>query len=75
MDTMTKNAVSKAGGARLIARALNITPQAVIQWAHVPAKHVLEVERLSGISRYELRPDIYGPPPSQPTRRAEARAI
>lgn len=74
MDDTTKNAVSKAGGARSLARALSITPQAVIQWPHVPAKHVLEVERLSGITRYELRPDIYGDaPPQNPTKRAEAR--
>jgi DNA-binding transcriptional regulator YdaS (Cro superfamily) len=29
----------------------------------VPAERVLEVEQLSGISRHELRPDVYGPAP------------
>jgi DNA-binding transcriptional regulator YdaS (Cro superfamily) len=74
MDDITKSAIVKAGGARAIARVLRITHQAVIQWPHVPAKHVLEVERLSGVSRYDLRPDIYGePPPKRPTRRADHR--
>ena len=78
MDDITKTAIERAGGARPLARALKITHQAVIQWPHVPAKHVLEVERMSGISRYDLRPDIYGPEPkpsgkSRPTKRAEAR--
>lgn len=75
MNDMTKTAVVNAGGARALARALRITPQAIVQWPHVPAKHVLEVERLSGVSRYDLRPDIYGDgPPKRPTKRTEVRA-
>lgn len=27
----------------------------------VPAERVLDVERVTGISRHELRPDLYGP--------------
>lgn len=63
MKTPTRIAIERAGGARAIAGALGITRQAVEQWATVPAKHVLAVEQLSGVSRYELRPDIYGSPP------------
>lgn len=44
-----------------IARQCKITRSAVSQWGQVPAKHVLTVESVTGISRYELRPDIYGP--------------
>lgn len=33
----------------------------------VPPEKVLEIERLTGISRYDLRPDIYGPPLSTNT--------
>jgi DNA-binding transcriptional regulator YdaS (Cro superfamily) len=44
-----------------IARQCKITRGAVSQWDRVPAKHVLTVEVVTGISRHELRPDIYGP--------------
>ena len=53
-----------AGGLTALANAIagNITPQAICQWRIVPAPRVLEVERVSGVSRHELRPDIYPPP-------------
>ena len=44
------------GLAKLLA---DITPQAISQWPQVPYKRVLEVEKVSGISRHRLRPDIY----------------
>ena len=42
-----------------IARALKITHGAVSQWESVPAERVLDVESVTGISRHDLRPDIY----------------
>lgn len=45
-----------------LARGLGITHGAVSQWGSVPAERVLDVEKLTGISRHDLRPDIYGPP-------------
>jgi DNA-binding transcriptional regulator YdaS (Cro superfamily) len=48
-----------------LARALTeISPQAISQWKKVPAERVLDVERVTGIPRHELRPDIY-PAPEQ----------
>ncbi len=69
-------AIKKAGGAVKLGKALGITRQAVEQWPKrvVPPEHVLAIEKLTGISRYALRPDIYGDPPKNPKRRAEARA-
>jgi DNA-binding transcriptional regulator YdaS (Cro superfamily) len=55
-----KDALTKAGGAVGLARALGITSQAVSQWVRPPADRVLEIERITGISRHELRADIYG---------------
>ncbi|NLS02299.1 helix-turn-helix domain-containing protein [Rhizobium sp. P32RR-XVIII] len=50
-----------AGGSSAIARSLgHLTPQAVLQWRAVPADRVLDVEKISGISRYRLRPDVFG---------------
>ena len=30
----------------------------------VPAARVMDIERITGVSRHELRPDIFGPAPS-----------
>lgn len=49
-------------GARLrIARELGITHGAVYQWRRIPAERVLDVERITGVSRHVLRPDLYPP--------------
>ena len=54
---------SVKGGSSAIARAVGLTPQAVAQWDIVPASRVLGVEKTTGVTRYELRPDIYGERP------------
>lgn len=55
--------LSKRGEATRIGRELGITHSAVQQWLRkgVPAERVLDVERITGISRHELRPDVFGP--------------
>ena len=58
--TPLQRAIAAVGSASELARQLGIKPSAVAQWDEVPPKRVLDVERLSGISRYELRPDIFG---------------
>ena len=57
------DAARKAAGGNVgIARALGgITPQAISQWRRVPAERVLDVERITGIPRSNLRPDLYPP--------------
>ena len=65
MDNITRLAVKKCGGAKELARMLGMSRQAVAKWTVVPPRHVLLVERISGIPRYELRPDLHdraGPP-------------
>lgn len=49
-----------------IARACRITPGAVSQWSRVPAERVLDVERVTGVPRHELRPDLYPAPTLAP---------
>ncbi len=42
---------------------LNVSRQAVYLWVwkeNLPIKKVLKVEKLTGVTRYELRPDVYG---------------
>lgn len=62
MNDALERAKQAIGGATALARAMtcDITPQAVWQWKKVPADRVIEVERLTGVSRHELRPDIFG---------------
>jgi len=53
-----------AGGSKGLAELIGgITPQAISQWKRVPVERVIDVERITGISRHELRPDIYGAAP------------
>lgn len=55
-------AVRVAGGQSALARILHVTPQAVQKMCargRVPAERVLEIEKATGVSRHELRPDIY----------------
>ena len=54
-----KRAIKAAGGLAGIAVPLGISMQAVSQWDEVPPLRVLSIERISGISRHELRPDLY----------------
>jgi DNA-binding transcriptional regulator YdaS (Cro superfamily) len=60
-QTPLARAVKQAGGARALGRALGISSQAVSQWERVPPERVLAVEAASGVSRHELRPDLYPP--------------
>lgn len=52
-------AVANVGGQAKFARLIGVTAQAVSQWGEVPPLRVLVVERVSGVSRHELRPDLY----------------
>lgn len=48
------------GKVALLARGLGISHAAVSQWSgHCPAERVVDVERITGIPREELRPDLY----------------
>lgn len=57
-------AAKAAGGQSALARLLKVTPQAVQKMCasgRVPAERVLDIEKATGVSRHELRPDIYPP--------------
>lgn len=50
-------------GMSAMAKELGITRAAVYSWKkknRIPAHHILKVEELSGVTRYELSPQIYG---------------
>lgn len=54
-----QRAITKAGGLAGLAEPLGISIQAVSQWDEVPPLRVIAVEKLTGVPRYELRPDLY----------------
>lgn len=72
--TPINRAVDVAGSQSSLARTLRCTPQNVQRMCstgHVPAKHVLKIEAATGVSRHDLRPDLY--PDYLPTLDANLR--
>lgn len=64
MEEICAKAIELVGGPAKVARDIgDLTSQAVSQWKRVPPERVIAVEGLSGISRHDLRPDIFGPAP------------
>ena len=47
------------GRQSLLADLLRITPGAISQWHQVPIGRVLQIAEITGIPRWELRPDIF----------------
>ncbi len=60
-----QRALNAKGTLIALAKELNITPEAVCNWRRVPVARVLAVEKITGVPRWELRPDIYPPPASE----------
>ena len=60
MISIVERAAEKAGGVVALARELGIKHNALYSWNRVPAERVLDIERITGISRHEQRPDIFG---------------
>jgi DNA-binding transcriptional regulator YdaS (Cro superfamily) len=73
--TALDRAIEAAGGQTALAGKITtidrpVSQQNVWWWVNrcggwVPDYAVLPIERETGISRYELRPDVFGPSPDQ----------
>lgn len=61
-------ALDAVGGEAALARLLGLTRQAVNKWRRVPADRIADVERVSGVPRENLRPDIFVKPDRAPLR-------
>lgn len=64
-----QKAIKEAGTAKVLAERLGVRQSVVSMWVHrngkVPAKRCIDVERAVGgaVTRYDLRPDVFGPAP------------
>lgn len=52
-------ALSIAGGRPALARALGLTRRAVNLWVVIPRYHLADVARVTGLTRAQLRPDLF----------------
>jgi hypothetical protein len=67
-----REAIKNGGGLSVVAKALNMSEEGVRLWkvrGHVPDKRLLDFERVTGVPRAKLRPDLYAPP-LQPKQQA-----
>lgn len=70
-------AIDAAGSQTALAAALGIKAPSVSEWkarGKIPAERVLDVERLTGVSRHDLRPDVFGPAPTADESAADPAA-
>ncbi|MGH8652165.1 MAG: helix-turn-helix domain-containing protein [Gammaproteobacteria bacterium] len=70
MNTALQHAICCVGSQAALARCLGIRSQAVQQWTttgRAPAERCLALEQATRgkVSRYELRPDVFGPAPAR----------
>jgi DNA-binding transcriptional regulator YdaS (Cro superfamily) len=54
-----RKAITAAGGISALARRLGISRVAILQWKKIPAERVLDIERVTGVPREQLRPELY----------------
>jgi DNA-binding transcriptional regulator YdaS (Cro superfamily) len=72
MNIQIKKAAEAAGGVVRLSLMLGLSRGAVSQWREIPVRHLANVERITGIPRSELRPDIFGPLEVVPSQREAA---
>ena len=59
VDKGIKLAVEAVGGWRSLGRKLGMNYQTIQSWKQIPAKHIVEIEKATGIPREKLRPELY----------------
>lgn len=60
-DEGIRLAVAAVGSFNALAKALGMAPVSVMGWKRIPSHRILQVEKVTGISREVLRPDLYRP--------------
>jgi len=70
-----EQAIKAAGGVASLARAIGVAQPSVSGWSRIPAERVLAVEALTRVSRFVLRPDLYGSPEDQVSSKPDVDEI
>jgi DNA-binding transcriptional regulator YdaS (Cro superfamily) len=52
-------AIAAVGTRYRLAKLLGIAVSAVYQWQRIPTERVVQVEKVTGIPREQLRPELY----------------
>ncbi len=73
-ETALVRAIEMAGGPANLARSIGIRTQAISQWQKAPANRCRAIEAATNgqVTRYQLRPDVFGDSPEPILRTAEA---
>ncbi len=61
-DPRLNRAIEAAGGVVQLALKMGIAQPSISNWNRVPAERVIAVEAATGVSREQLRPDLYSEP-------------
>ena len=62
MNAGLRWAIEVAGSQVKLAKLLGISHQAINKWRDVPTRHLVAIERATGVHRSLLRPDLYEEP-------------
>lgn len=59
--TLSDFPLDRLGRRIAVARRLGVSPSTITRWAveGIPSDRILDIERETGIPRYELRPDLF----------------
>lgn len=61
MLEIVSKAADEVGGVVALARRLNLkNHNTFYSWRRVLAEWVLDIEEITGVSRHEIRPDVFG---------------
>lgn len=64
--THIRDIVERAGGPAKLARLLGFKSHtSILRWAKVPERRIVAVERVTGIPREQLRPDLFERTPTE----------
>lgn len=73
MDKLLEYLNAERGRRARLAEALGVSSAATSQWKEVPLDRVIAIEALTGIPRYDLRPDVFGVPVPAPIAQPKVR--
>lgn len=59
MLDIIRTAADRIGGVPRLAERIGVTRQAIYQWREVPVERIADIAAVTGVSRADLRPDLY----------------